>query len=157
EAVGLLLEQLRCGVGRIPTPVQRAVIDLPGARRAILVRRAANRRLGWIWTAFRRSRPASPELQQAAALFRFQRFGIGTPRLLAVGQSQVRPWRTESFLLTEEPTAAVPLAEWLTAQAGRALWTGERKQRRRMIREAGRLCRRLHDAGYHTFRPCARR
>jgi hypothetical protein len=130
--------------------VHHSLVSLPRTLRAHLVRRQSSHPLRWLW-AWLRGRPlTSPELEQAGTLFRLQRFGIGTPQLLAVGQSHPRPWRTESFLLTAEPAGAVPLVPWLAGQAGRTLWTGERKQRRRWVREAAQVLRRLHDAGCYA-------
>jgi tRNA A-37 threonylcarbamoyl transferase component Bud32 len=137
--------------GSWPGPGEEArtsVTSLPGQRRAILVRRRTSRLGTWLWHALRRCRLKSPELEQSTALFRLQRFGVRTPRLLAIGQRHPLPWQTESFLLTEEPPAGVPLRAWLCRQSRRPLWTAERKQQRRLIREAGDLLRRIHDAGY---------
>jgi tRNA A-37 threonylcarbamoyl transferase component Bud32 len=130
--------------------VRRAEVCLPRTRHAHLVRRWSTRPLRWLWACLCRRPLTSPELEQAGTLFRLQRFGVGTPRLLAVGQSHPRPWQTASFLLTAEPAGAVPLTTLLAVQSGRPLWTAERKQRRRWIREAGQLVRRLHDAGCHA-------
>jgi hypothetical protein len=131
---------------------QHAVVPLKGSRRAHLVQRSVSRPLRWLWCLLRRRPFTSPELDQAALLFRLQRFGISTPQLLAVGQRHPRPWRTESFLLTEPPAGAMSLARWLANQTGRHLWSVERKRRRRLLRQAGQLLRRLHDAGYHGLR-----
>jgi tRNA A-37 threonylcarbamoyl transferase component Bud32 len=130
--------------------LSRQVVSLPGLRLATLVRRCSHRPWRWLWGVVTRRPPVSPELEQAGMLFRLQRFGVGTPRLLAVGQRRSPPGRTESFLLTEKPEGAIPLASWLQDQAGRPLWTAERKQRRRWLREAGRLLRHVHEAGYHV-------
>jgi hypothetical protein len=81
-------------------------------------------------------------------MFRLQRFGVATARLLAVGQRHPLPWRTESFLLTEAPGQSMSLAGWLARQAGRPLWTAEGKQRRQWLRDAGQMLRRMHEAGY---------
>jgi tRNA A-37 threonylcarbamoyl transferase component Bud32 len=132
--------------------VRRSVVDLPGLRQGNLIRRWANRPLRWLWTALRGRRLTSPEVEQVGTMFRLQRFGVGTPRLLAVGQRHLLPWRMESFLLTEEPTEIVTLAGWLAEQAGRPLWTAERKQRRQLLHQAGALLRRIHEAGYHGSR-----
>jgi tRNA A-37 threonylcarbamoyl transferase component Bud32 len=130
--------------------VRQAVVSLPQTPRARLVRRWADHPVRWLWACLRRRPLTSPELEQAGTLFRLQRFGVVTPRLLAVGQHHPRPWRTESFLLTAAPAGATPLAAWLAAQAGRPLWTSERKQRRRRLREAADVLRRMHDAGCHA-------
>jgi tRNA A-37 threonylcarbamoyl transferase component Bud32 len=130
--------------------VQQSVVPLPGLRQAALVRRRSHRPLRWLWALLHRRPLTSPELEQAATLFRLQRFGVATPRLLAVGQRHPRPWQTESFLLTEHTEGAVPLACWLARQSGRPLWTAELKQRRRLLRQAGDMLRRLRDAGYRA-------
>jgi tRNA A-37 threonylcarbamoyl transferase component Bud32 len=79
----------------------RSAVDLPGGRRGLLVRRWRDRPLAWLWCAFRRRPLLSPELRAAGALFRNQKHGQAGPRVLAFGQRRPRPWRTESFLLTE--------------------------------------------------------
>jgi hypothetical protein len=131
---------------------QRTVISLPGDLTAILVRRQTSCPGQWLWNSVRRRRFESPELQQAAALFRLQRFGVRTPRLLAFGQRHPRPWRAESFLLSEEPSGAETLPAWLRRQGRQPLWTAQLKQRRRLIAEAGDFLRRIHDAGYRGHR-----
>jgi hypothetical protein len=78
------------------------VVPLPGGRRGVLVRRRCDQPLRWLWTEFRRQPLMSPEVRQAGALFRRQRQGLPAPRLLAFGQRRPWPWRTESFLLTED-------------------------------------------------------
>jgi tRNA A-37 threonylcarbamoyl transferase component Bud32 len=130
--------------------VRQSLVGLPRTPRAHLVRRWSSQPFRWLWACLRRKPLTSPELEQAGTLFRLQRFGIGTPRLLAVGQRHPRPWRTESFLLTAAPARAVPLVARLAGQARRPLWTAERKQRRRWVRGAAQVLRRLHDAGCYA-------
>jgi tRNA A-37 threonylcarbamoyl transferase component Bud32 len=132
--------------------VTRSVVPLPGLRQARLVCRRTTHPLRWLWASLRRHRLKSPETEQAGAFFRLRDLGLGTPRLLAVGQRHPRPWRTESFLLTEEPADTCALSGWLAGQAGRALTPGERH---RLLREAGALLRRLHDAGFPAGRHLA--
>lgn len=79
----------------------RSVVDLPGGRRGLLVRRRLDQPLRWFWLRLRRRPLISPELRQAGALFVQWRHGVAVPRLLAFGQRRPLPWRTESFLLTE--------------------------------------------------------
>lgn len=79
----------------------RRLVPLPDGRRGLLVRRSEVRPLRWLWQKLRRRPTVSPELREAGLLFRKQRHGLDAPRLLAFGQRQPRPWRTESFLLTE--------------------------------------------------------
>jgi tRNA A-37 threonylcarbamoyl transferase component Bud32 len=121
--------------------VREEHVSVPGARQAVLVRRWSYRPLRWLWRRLRGRPLTSPELQQAAALFRLQRHGISTPRLLAVGQRHVRPWRTASFLLAEPPPGCVRLSDWLAASERCA------PPYRRLLHEAGTLVRRLHETG----------
>jgi hypothetical protein len=118
---------------------------LPGGRGVRLVRRRQSRGLAWLWAGLRGGRMASPELELAGLLFRLERYGVPTPRLLAFGQRHSLPWRAESFLLTEEPPRGQCIGQWLQAQAG-SRWTAQQKQRRQVVRDAGLLYRRLHDA-----------
>lgn len=106
---------------------------------ALLVQRGCDRFVFWLSQQLRGRRFASPELQQAALLFRLQRYGIRVPTLLAMGERAVRPWRLESFLLVEPLAGGTPLLEWL----GHAV-PAERNQ---VLRATGALLRRLHDAG----------
>src|SRR5439155_7818233 len=78
-----------------------------------------------------------------ALLFRLQRHGVPAPRVLAMGQRRELPWRLESFLLTEPAADAVPLDVWLRRPA---------RGRRRVLREAGALLARLHQASCY-FHP----
>jgi tRNA A-37 threonylcarbamoyl transferase component Bud32 len=120
-------------------------ITVPGSARATLVRRRRDEMARWLWARLWRRHLTSPEFQQAAMLFRLQRYGVETPRLLAFGQRHSAPWRTESFLLTDVPPSA-SLTEWLRRPA---CWTAERKRRWQVIRDAGDLLRRTHEAGCH--------
>ena len=123
-----------------------ALATLRGPFQATLVRRRARWPLRWFWHWLRGKHLMSRELRQAGLLFRLQRYGIGTPRLLAFGQKHFPLRRTESFLLTEAPSNAVGFADWLASRAEPSLWTAQHKQRRRLIREAGQLMRRMHKA-----------
>jgi len=91
-------------------------------------------------------------VRQAGLIFRLQRYQIETPRLLAFGQRHFPPWRTESFLLTEWPAGAVRLTDWLTAPDRH----GNKQPRRDVLRQAGALLRRIHDAGCQVFAQSAR-
>jgi tRNA A-37 threonylcarbamoyl transferase component Bud32 len=124
---------------------RQSVVSIPGASHATLVRRRADWSLRWLWAWLRGKPVQSQELRQAGLLFRLQRYGIATPRLLAFGQKHYPPRRTESFLLTETPDA-IDLAAWLRAQEERPLWTAERKQRWHLIRETAGVLRRMHEA-----------
>jgi tRNA A-37 threonylcarbamoyl transferase component Bud32 len=124
----------------------RTPVVLPGGRPATLVRRWANRPLAWLWSRLRRKPLTSPEVRQAGIQFRLQRYGVESPRLLAVGEQHSFLGRTESFLLSEAVPGAVGLAAWLADHPGGPVWTAEHKQRRRVIRQAAVLLRRMHEA-----------
>jgi heptose I phosphotransferase len=133
--------------------VERAVVAVPGTATATLVRRRTNWPLAWIWSWLWGHKPTTQEIRQAGLIFRLQRYQIETPRLLAFGQRHFPPWRTESLLLTEWPAGAVRLTDWLAAPNQRA----HTEQRRRVLRQAGALVRRLHDAGCQIASPSARK
>ncbi len=135
----------------VPALVEQRV-DLPDASEATLVRRRRPEPLRWFWTWLSRRPRTSPELQQAGTLFRLQRYGVGTPRLLAVGQRPARPWHMDSFLLTAVPRGANNLADWLAERFRDERWTVERKQRWRAIRDAANLLRGMHEAHCHLRR-----
>jgi hypothetical protein len=98
ELKGTMPEWLRPSSGRGTT---RTIVPLPNDRRGLLIRRTLDQPLAWLVRALRRRAVRSPELKQAGRLFRCLRQGLPAPRLLAFGQRQTWPWRTESFLLTE--------------------------------------------------------
>jgi hypothetical protein len=83
----------------------------------------------------------SAELVQLGLLFRLQRHGILTPRPLAFGQKRRWPWQIDSFLLTESPANARPLAD--VAPSVRL----DRAASRRLLAEVALLLHRLHQAG----------
>jgi tRNA A-37 threonylcarbamoyl transferase component Bud32 len=121
---------------------QPLVQTLPPMERpdpATLVRRWVNRPFRQLWDWLWRRPWTSPEVRQSGLLFRLQRYGIPTPRLLAVGQRRVFPGKTASFLLTEQPAASIPLTTWLTTACGRQRWD--------IIRVVAGMLRRLHTAG----------
>ncbi|HBI42643.1 MAG TPA: hypothetical protein DDY78_07265 [Planctomycetales bacterium] len=85
---------------------------------------------------------ASVEQRHAELLLRLQRHAVPAPRVLAMGR-RVAQGRVESFVLTQPAAAAVRLTTWLARQTHRpdaVAW------RRRVLREAGALLHRLHDA-----------
>lgn len=79
-------------------------------------------------------RMTAAAVRDAGLIFRLQRFGIPTPRLLAFGG---RP-DGGGFLLTRPIADTAPLRAWLASPQKR--WT-------RVLRRIGRLIRRIHDAG----------
>jgi hypothetical protein len=70
---------------------------------------------------------------------------VRTPRVLAFGQNLRRPWQMESFLLLEDQSGGISLAQWLGDNAN-GHWTAELKRRWRVLRQAGTMLRRMHDA-----------
>ena len=117
--------------------VRHSRVPVPGPGWALLVRRSAARPWRWLWARVRGRRLVSPELEQAGILFLLQRHGVTTPTLLAVGQRPARLWRMHSFLLTQ-PLQATGLRAWLAERPAR---------RRQVLRAAGDVLRRMHEAG----------
>jgi hypothetical protein len=97
--------------------------------------------LDWqrLCNGLRGKRSATPEVEQAATIFRLQRHGIAVPELLAFGHQQ-RFCRSVSFLLTESLEAA-DMGDWLS-------FSHDTVHRRHVLRQAGDILRRLHIAGY---------
>jgi hypothetical protein len=124
-----------------PTPfVTRDVLALPGGRQAQRVRRSARQPLRWLWSLLSRRSLAAPELEGSVLLFRLQRHGVATPRLLAFGQRRFLPWQSESFLLIEPASGALPLAEWLRVRCDAP------RQRWDVLHAAAGILRRMHEA-----------
>ncbi len=121
-------------------PLAHTPVERTGGRKGLLIRRRESRPLAWLGGWLRGRRLVSRELEQAGLLFRLQRYGIVTPRLLAVGQHHRRPWRTDSLLLIEPVRDSVPLAVWLGQKA-------EGEPRRLVLRRAAEVLRRVHEAG----------
>jgi tRNA A-37 threonylcarbamoyl transferase component Bud32 len=80
----------------------RRLLHLPGGGRATLQTGTRTRPLTWLWNRLRGRPLISAEVRRAGQLFIRQVRGEAGPRLLAFGQSHSAPWRTESFLLTED-------------------------------------------------------
>jgi tRNA A-37 threonylcarbamoyl transferase component Bud32 len=119
--------------------VERKLLDSEANRQVLFQRRQGHR---FCWSL----RPTSPELAQAGLLFRLQRHGIPTPRLLAVGQQFCRGGAYRSFLLVESEAQSEPLQAWLARPIHQPLWSAERKQRRQVLRQAGAVLRQMHEA-----------
>jgi tRNA A-37 threonylcarbamoyl transferase component Bud32 len=129
--------------------VESSRVALPGGGTALLVGRRERNLLGWLHGLLRRRPMISRALRQAGILFRLQRYGIRTPRLLALGQRQTSLGRVDSFLLTEPIADAMPLAAWLSWRAP----SGE--DCRRLLRECEELLERLHEARCYVGGPDA--
>src|SRR5581483_5239192 len=81
--------------------LSRAVVTVPGVGPATLVQRRTRWSWAGLWAWLRGRPPETPELRQAALLFRLQRYGVRAPRLMGFGRRQLSPVRGESFLLAE--------------------------------------------------------
>jgi tRNA A-37 threonylcarbamoyl transferase component Bud32 len=127
--------------------VHRRLVPLPGERAGRLIRRRQSRPWHWLWCWLRGHSWVSPELAQAATVFRLERYGISPPRLLAVGQRCEKPWRTESFILTEPMLSRTRLAEWVACRRGRALTKPELRQFRQVLQQTGAVLARIHETG----------
>jgi tRNA A-37 threonylcarbamoyl transferase component Bud32 len=132
----------------------RTAVRLPYGDHAELARRWLVQPLAALWCWFRGKELRQPELRHAGLIFRLQRYGVATPRLLAFGQRHSFPGRSASFLLTQSPRGAVRLDAWFARQDPRRLWTVERKQRRHVARALGQLLWRMHNAGWCLGRNC---
>jgi hypothetical protein len=141
----------RCG-GEVPswlTAAARAPVAQPLEHastwlgRPVILRQypPAGRLRHWL-ARLRGRRVTSPGLRQAGLLFRLERYGVLGPRLLAFGQ---RP-DAAGFILFQPPGGAVPIAAWLAAPHPR---------RSDLLRSAGALLRRLHDADCRLSDPAA--
>jgi tRNA A-37 threonylcarbamoyl transferase component Bud32 len=127
-----------------PSP-RRRWPALPDAARALLVQRNQPRS--------RRS-SVSPEQRQAALLLRLQRHGIAAPQVLALGQRRAPDGQEESFLFTEPFADTCSLETWLAYRMRRRSGAAALARRWFVLRQAGALLRRLHDAScYLDFSP----
>jgi heptose I phosphotransferase len=114
--------------------VSRRWLTVPGGGSTLLTRRR------------QRCRPAgsggrgtpSPEQRHAALLLRLERHGVVAPRVLALGERRDGT-AFDSFLLTEPPAGATALEVWLRRRS-------DLRMRRSMLRQAGAVLSRLHEA-----------
>jgi hypothetical protein len=81
--------------------VRSQPVPLSDGRRALLESRRSWRPLACLRVALGGRRPTSPELRRASQLFRLQRQGIESPRLLAFGQRTTWLGYVDSFVLVE--------------------------------------------------------
>lgn len=139
ELVAELQQRVREPMPTGPEAEQVQFLSLPH-RSLTLIRRRTSRFTAWLAACCRRRVFVSPDFEQAATIFRLERHGIRPPRLLAVGQEFSLPWSSVSFLLTETPDADLALTRFLEWAHCRDRWE--------LLRQTGRLLRRLHEAGY---------
>lgn len=126
---------------------------LPGAAHALLVQRNHSKSFAEMWLRSRRL-ASSPEQKQAALLLRLQRHGISAPQVLALGQRCAAGGRVESLLLTEPLPDTCSLESWLGYRTRRRTALAQPAQWKSVLRQTGRLLRRLHEAScYLDFGP----
>jgi heptose I phosphotransferase len=125
--------------------VRRRWPALPDARRALLIQRQQPKTRFEMWPRSRRSR-ISPEQRQASLLLRLQRHGIAAPQVLALGQHRNADGRLASFLLTEPFADTCSLEAWLVRRARSRTRAIEAARRWSVLRQAGALLQRLHEA-----------
>lgn len=113
-------------------------LTIPQVGLATFVQRRRTDFVDWLRSRLKRKPPVSSELRLLGLIFRLQRHGIFTPRVLAYGQRVSGPAQVESFLLTAPTAATGPLTPWLA--------TADDSQHRAVLRAAGAFLRRLHDA-----------
>jgi heptose I phosphotransferase len=107
---------------------------------ALLVRR--RRRLPLTKLSLWGKPRACVEQRHAELLLRLQRHAVPAPQVLAMGRRAVLG-SVESFVLTQPAAGAVRLTLWLARQTHRPEALA---RRRRLLRDAGALLHRLHDA-----------
>jgi heptose I phosphotransferase len=115
----------------------RQGMALPGNRKALLVRRRGWPGLACLIRAWLGGRPIiSAHQRRATLLWRLQRHGVMSARVLAVGQRRPVWWCVDSFLLIEPLPSTIPLVEYLA---------GQPSNRAALIERVGLLLARLHE------------
>jgi tRNA A-37 threonylcarbamoyl transferase component Bud32 len=139
---GRMPEWLRTpfGQGRDNAPLVRSTVRVGRGRRGVLLRRRQTQPLYRFWSWLTGRRATSPELAQAALLFRLQRHGVTTPRLLAMGQQLGVGGRLDSFLLTEPLARGASLPRWLNKEQ-------KVRRRRLLLRQTAQMVRQVHRSG----------
>lgn len=128
----------------MPTPTppggEREWVTFTDGRKAVLIRFHTVARFGRLVAALRERPWRSPGATAARVLFHLRKHGVPAPTLLAFGQRAVSKTATESFVVAEPPAGAVPV-EYRLAEPSLSM-----KDRRELLRECGRLLRKLHDS-----------
>ena len=105
------------------------------------------RNISWFeslfFSYFKSRKAKAPEYSHAAILYKIQRHGVCTGKILALGIRKKNFFSQESFLLTREPAKTLPLYEWF--QQGTS---AEILGRQQMVFEAmGRMLAKVHSSG----------
>jgi len=145
---------LPCSKEDVSAPLlRRRWPALPDTTRTLLVQRKRPKTLVSLWPRRRRFL-LSPEQRQAALLLRLQRHGIAAPQVLALGRRCGSDGQVESFLLTEPLADTCSLEAWLAYRTHRRSRPVDPRRRQEVLRQAGALLRRLHEANcYLAFGP----
>jgi tRNA A-37 threonylcarbamoyl transferase component Bud32 len=129
-----------------PTGGHRERVTFADGRQGVMVRFTTSDPLGRLLAAVRERPWRSPGATAARVLFHLQRHDIPAPRLLAFGQRMTSRTGGESFVVGEMPPHATAVSAYLADP------TISVSERRVVLRECGRLLRKLHDAGCRPAR-----
>lgn len=126
-----------------PTPPDghRERVTFSDGRETVMVRFTTSDPVGRLLAAVRERPWRSPGATAARILFHLQRHDIPAPKLLAFGQRTTSRTGGDSFLVGEMPPHASSASAYLADAIVPA------SDRRAVLRECGRLLRKLHDAG----------
>lgn len=121
-------------------------VALSDGRLVVLTRRQQHRPLSLLLATLLGRKRTAPEVRHAGLIFRLQRFGIATPKLLAFGQSLSFPGRLNSFLLTEPNRDAIPFFQAIREHTPttREGWSAGSHA---LIYDAAQFLWRIHDSG----------
>jgi len=105
------------------------------------------RNISWfeslLFSYFKSRKAKAPEYSHAAILYKIQRHGVSTGKILALGIRKKNQFSQESFLLTREPAQTVALDEWFKQRSNTEI-----KDRQQVVFEAvGRLLAKVHSSG----------
>ncbi len=105
------------------------------------------RKISWfeslLFSSFKSHKSKAPEYSHAAILYKIQRHGVSTGKILALGIRKKSLFSQESFLLTREPAQTLTLHEWFKQGSLK-----EVKGRQHMVFEAvGRMLAKVHSSG----------
>lgn len=97
--------------------------------------------------AFKFKKSKAPEYTHAAILYKVQRHGVETGKVLALGIRKKNLLLQESFLLTREPCETQPLNEWLEQRHKVKQTSDSLAKRRQVFEDLGKLLAKIHASG----------
>ncbi|MFO0878625.1 MAG: lipopolysaccharide kinase InaA family protein [Gemmataceae bacterium] len=122
-----------------PGMVSRRWIPLGPRRQMLLERRLERPSMRAVLRNWLLGRPiTTPEQRMATLLWRLERHGVRTPRVLATGCRAHGGGYSDSFLLVEPHGGTIRLGTWLTHSLP--------PERREVLRQVGQILARMHDA-----------